>query len=155
MLPPGLGWSVSDLVLAIQVIYKVSHAIRDADGAEKQYASTIAFLDAFARTIERIKEYIASDDDEAVHGSDLAVQMNLIHAEYTKFDNYLKKYEPGLSSLSFARRIAAKTKWAVGELNRRVADLKKAVLSPMLFITPLLAVETLYGLSSMLLLPAR
>ncbi len=144
--PPGLGWSVSDLVLAIKVIYKVSGAIRDADGAEQQYASTAAFLDAFGRTIERIKEYIESDQDDAFHGPDLVVQMNLVHAEYMKFDAYLKTYEPGLSSVSFARRVAAKTKWAVRELNQRVAELKKAVLSPMMFITPLLALETLYDI---------
>jgi hypothetical protein len=137
MLPPGLRWSLSDIVLAIQVIHKVSHAIRNADRADQQYSASIAFLDAFARTIERIKKYIESDKD-------LMVQMTLILTEYTKFDDYLKKCESGLSSMSFVKRITAQTRLALEEVNQKVTDLKKAVLSPMMFITPLLAVETLY-----------
>jgi hypothetical protein len=145
MLPPGLRWSLSDIVLAIQVIHKVSHAIRNADRADQQYSASIAFLDAFARTIERIKKYIESDKDEIVqHGEDLMVQMTLILTEYTKFDDYLKKCESGLSSMSFVKRITAQTRLALEEVNQKVTDLKKAVLSPMMFITPLLAVETLY-----------
>ena len=72
--------------------------------------------------------------------------MNLILAEYAKFGNYLRKCELGLSSVSFVKRITAQTKWAVKEVNQKVADLKRAVLSPMMLITPLLAVETLYVL---------
>ena len=143
---PGLGWSASDIVLAVKVITKVCIAFRDAGGAQEQYASTAAFLDAFARTLQRINTHaetisLATDGKEL--SADMISQMKLVYVEYVKFDTYLKKVEPGLSSASFASRIVARAKWAMKEINAKVDALKKAVITPMMFVTPLLAVETL------------
>jgi hypothetical protein len=143
---PGLGWSASDVVLAVKVITKVCCAFRDAGGANEQYASTAAFLDAFACTLQRISAYaetasLPTNGQEV--SADLAAQAKLVYLEYSKFDMYLKKVEPGLSSASFASRIVARTKWAIKEISQKVDALKKAVIIPMMFVTPLLAVETL------------
>ena len=149
---PGLGWSASDLVLAVKVIHKVCCAFRNAGGANEQYASTVAFLDAFARTLERVSQYtesISSSKADAGLSDDLTAQMKLIYTEYKTFDNYLRKIEPGLSSASFASRITARAKWAVKEINQKVDGLKKAVISPMMFVAPLLAVEVLRELKEL------
>ncbi|KAL9051731.1 MAG: hypothetical protein Q9162_005833 [Coniocarpon cinnabarinum] len=69
--------------------------------------------------------------------------MDLLLSEYRNFDDYLKRAAPGLSSESFAHRCAARAKWAIKEVNHKVEKLKKAVLTPMMFITPLLTVEIL------------
>lgn len=147
----GVGWSASDIVLAVQVIHKVCTAFRKAGGADEQYVATVAFLDAFARTMQRIQAYIDSSTSPDFQGfsDDLTAQMRLIYTEYVKFDNYLKKVEPGLSSASFASRVAARTKWAIKEINQRVESLKKAVISPMMFVSPLLAVQTLKELQQL------
>ena len=126
---PGLGWSASDIVLAVRVITKVCIAFRDAGGAQEQYASTAAFLDAFARTLQRINAYaetvsLATDGKEL--SADMASQMKLVFAEYIKFDAYLKKVEPGLSSASFASRTVARARWAIKEINAKVDALKKS-----------------------------
>ena len=149
---PGLGWSASDLVLAVKVIHKVCSAFRNAGGANEQYDSTVAFLDAFARTLERISQYIQSisfSKDGTGLSDDLTAQMKLIYTEYKNFDEYLKKVEPGLSSASFASRITARAKWAIKEINQKVEGLKKAVISPMMFVAPLLAVEVLRELKEL------
>ena len=145
-----IGVSISDLALAVKVIHKVCSAFRDANGADQQYAATVTFLDAFARTFERMVEYAgsvtkssSSSGDDVRLSDDLTAQMRLIYAEYVKFDDYLKKVEPGLSSRSITSRVTARAKWAIRELSEKVDGLKKDVIAPMMLVTPLLAVEVL------------
>ncbi len=124
----GLGWSASDVVLAVKVITKVCVAFRDAGGVHDQYAAMVAFLDAFARTLQRINAYaetLSLATDGARLSADMSSQVKLNYTEYLEFDAYLKKVEPGLSSASFTSRIVARAKWAIREINAKVDNLKK------------------------------
>ncbi|OCL12101.1 hypothetical protein AOQ84DRAFT_421174 [Glonium stellatum] len=54
----SFGWSVGDLVAAIEILFKVGKALRDSDGAAATYQEDSLFLESLAATLEKIKQSI-------------------------------------------------------------------------------------------------
>lgn len=145
MVLPYFGWSVGDIAVAITILYKISTAFKEAGGAVDQYSETISFLEVFALTLNRLKEYTLSNA-EAKFSNDIVDQVKIVSAQYTRFEDYLQTYDPTLSSKPTKKRIKAvgkKVKWAIDELREKVNELKAGVSNPLMFIHPLLSLQLL------------
>lgn len=148
MVAPAFGWSAGDLAVSITIIIKISEAFKKAGGASSQFAETTAFLDAFEATLQRIKDY-TNDDANAKYTQSIVEQVKLIDGPYSKFEKYMQDFCPALgetSTQSTVRKAPRKIRWALKELSEvsgEIAKLKKAITDPMLFIGPLLLLQTL------------
>jgi hypothetical protein len=92
MVVPLFGWSAGDVVLSIKLLYRVSKAFRDAEGAQKQYAEVAAWLGSFAGVLDRIRDFITDSPRPACVPGILKILEN-IDLAYAKFENYLTKYQ--------------------------------------------------------------
>jgi hypothetical protein len=51
----SFGWSASDIVAAIQLIHKVTTALKDTGGASSDFQDTATFLDILSSTLQHLK----------------------------------------------------------------------------------------------------
>ena len=148
MVSPLFGWSAGDVVRSIQIITKLCKAFREEGGAASHFAETVAFLDAFLRVLNAIKDFSNSQSDTK-YGAEINAQISLIDGPYTKFEAYLLKFKPSPgaeSSSTSIRKASKKTQWAMHELSEvsgKASQFKKAVKDPLLYIGPLLALQSL------------
>lgn len=145
----AFGWGAGDIANAIKVVYKVSKAFKDAGGAKDQYSEATAFLDAFALTLTRLNEYTSTNPNTKFR-DDIVQQVKLISDHYSKFEEYLKKYDLLLSSTNSgasAKVVGKKVKWAIDEMRDKVDELKKAVSEARLLVDTLLWLQILYVVS--------
>ena len=148
MVVPAFGWSAGDIAVSIKIITKISKAFKDAGGARSQFAETTAFLDAFEATLRRVKDYIYNNAD-AKYTDSIVEQVKLIDGPYSQFEQFTLGFDPALgenSTQSAVRKAPRKIGWALKELSDvsgEVAKLKKAIPDPVVFIGPLLLLQTL------------
>lgn len=148
MVAPALGWSAGEIVTSIKIIIRISKAFKEAGGAVSQFAETTAFLAAFEATLRHIKEY-ADENPNAKYTEAIIEHVKVIDGLYSKFEKYMLDFCPALgeaSTQSSVRKAPKKIKWAVKELSDvsgEVGKLKRAVIDPILFIGPLLLLQSL------------
>ena len=148
MVAPAFRWSGSDIVVSINIIIKISEAFKKSGGASSQFAESTAFLDTFEATLQRIKDY-TNENANAKYTDSITEQVKLIDGPYHKFEKYMLDFCPALgetSTQSTVRKAPRKIRWALKELSEvsgEIAKLKKAITDPMLFIGPLLLLQTL------------
>ena len=149
MFTPLFGWSAGDVVQSIKIIIKIVEAFKETGGAATKFAETTAFLDHFNTTLNRIKEY-ASDNTQAKYSATIVDQIKLIDNPYCTFEKYMLEFEPALGEVPTEgrqKKAKKKIKWAMKELSEvsgKVAELKKAVTEPLVFVGQLLLLQTLY-----------
>ena len=85
----AFGWGAGGFAKAVEFVYKVSKAFKDAGGAKEQYSEAAAFLDSFAMTLSRPNDY-TSTNPAAKLTSDIEKQVELISTHYVKFDKYCR-----------------------------------------------------------------
>ena len=145
MVVPLFGWSAGDIVVSVQILYRIAEAFRDAGGAKDQYAENAAWLDSFAHDLERVRDYI-SENPTAKYSKDVKQQIANIDPKYVEFERYLQKYDAALASTSSVgaiKRTAQKARWAVKQLKGHVDGLKVAVSGPLMSINLLLTLQSL------------
>ncbi|MCJ1455980.1 hypothetical protein MMC28_006337 [Mycoblastus sanguinarius] len=148
MFTPLFGWSAGDVVQSIKIIIKIVEAFKETGGAATKFAETTAFLDHFNTTLNRIKEY-ASDNTQAKYSATIVDQIKLIDNPYCTFEKYMLEFEPALGEVPTEgrqKKAKKKIKWAMKELSEvsgKVAELKKAVTEPLVFVGQLLLLQTL------------
>ena len=143
MVVPLFGWSAGDIVVSIQIIYRIGKAFGEVGGAKEQYAETAAWLDNFARDLERILEHV-TDNPTAKYTENIKQQITDIDRHYVHFEKYVRKQDAALSSTSSidaVKRAFAKVRWAVKELKGHVDSLKTAVSGPLMSINLLLSLQ--------------
>jgi hypothetical protein len=148
MVVPPFGWSAGDVVLPIKLLYRVSKAFRDAEGAQKQYAEVSAWIESFAGVLDWIRDFIADSPRSACVAGILKILEN-IDLAYAKFENYLNKYQVFHESLSSnlahdfdsTRRNARTIIWALREMNGRVDTLKASVTGLLADVNILMLVQ--------------
>lgn len=62
----SFGWSVGDLVGAVQLLRKVVVALKDAGGASDEYGEEVAFLQSLAVTLRHLDALQSSRVDQEV-----------------------------------------------------------------------------------------
>jgi hypothetical protein len=143
MVVPLFGWSAGDLVTSIKILCAVAGAFKDTTGAKSQYTDTATWLESFASDLKHMNEY-TSQNPNARYTASIIEQVARINMHYQKFEQYLQKYDKGLSSNAHANTITAivkKIKWTLKELKGKADSLKLAVTGPILSINLLLALQ--------------
>jgi hypothetical protein len=145
MVVPLFGWSAGDIVISIKILKEIGAAFRSVDGAKFQYAETSLWLESFASSLERVKDYLSANPD-AKYTAQISQQVSTIDNAYALLEKYLQRYDKGLSSSQPANAVVAavkKVKWALKELKGEVEKLKLAVTGPLLKINLLLHLQEL------------
>lgn len=143
MVVPLFGWSAGDIIVSIQIIYRIGEAFREAGGAKEQYAETAEWLDSFAHNLERIGEYVA-DNPTSKYTENIKQQITNIDPHYVLFEKYVRKQDAALSSTSninAVKRAFVKVRWAIKELKGHVDGLKAAISGPLMSINLLLSLQ--------------
>src|SRR2546421_5501885 len=136
MVAPLFGWSAGDIVVSIQIIYRIGKAFGEVGGAKEQYAETATWLDNFAGDLERIVEHV-TDNPTAKYTENIKQQIANIDRHYAHFEKYVRKQDAALSSTSSINAVKqafVKVRWAVKELKGHVDSLKTAVSGPLISI---------------------
>ena len=142
---PLFGWSVGDIVLSIQILFKIAEAFKDFGGAKDQFSETSTWLQSFANDLERVREYDTARAN-AKYTKNISQQVAIIEPRYFEFERYLQKYEPALSSNpteAAPKKAARKVKWALKELKGHVDILKSKVSGPLRSVNLLLELQSL------------
>ncbi|KAH9222220.1 hypothetical protein DL95DRAFT_381026 [Leptodontidium sp. 2 PMI_412] len=90
----SFGWSVGDLIAAIQILVQVGQALKDSGGAADEYCEDSLFLQSLAATLEKLRQNPDSingikEQVEAVHtavkelGTELATKFEKSLAQQT------------------------------------------------------------------------
>jgi transcription-repair coupling factor (superfamily II helicase) len=140
---PLFGWSAGDIVVSIQILYRVGQSFREAGGAKEQYAETAEWLESFANDLECVRDYI-NENQTAKYTEHIKQQIVNIDRHYLDFEKHLQKYDAGLSSkstINAVKRAFSKARWAVKELKGCVNGLKAAVSAPILSINMLFSFQ--------------
>jgi hypothetical protein len=150
MVVPPFGWSAGDVILSIQVLYRVSKAFKNAKGAQEQYAGVAVWLDSFAHDLDRVREFLVNHSDSTcVPG--IKKKLEVINPAYARFEKYLERYQALDMTLSSnpahhssqAKRNAKTVVWALKEMNGHVENLKQSVVGPLAEMNTLLLVQIL------------
>jgi hypothetical protein len=111
----GFGFSASDCVRALELIYEVGKALRNSRGAAHEYQQVIMELEGLGKTLKHLESLQPSasnaDRVNARHGMAFACQLPL-----QEFLSKLRAYEASLgpfSQQSAIRGAGAKMKWAI------------------------------------------
>jgi hypothetical protein len=142
MVLPAFGWSTGDLLETIKIIYELSKGFREIGGAEDQFQLSSAWLECFGHDLTRVKEFI-EQNPEASCNPGLQEKLLLIRSSYTKFTEYINKYNMFLpapatphhqhwkSGMRALKKASQTMKWAWKELDNRVEELRQLVSIPL------------------------
>jgi hypothetical protein len=144
MLPPAFGFSVGDFVTTIQLIVKISKALRDASDAPTEFTYLLQDLQHLNVVLEQLQALPPSSAHNvnhfnAIRGMALSVQIPLQNF-VTKMEKYKAAMEMKAAGYRW-RGARHKVKWAVG-MQEEVSKLRAAVTMKIVTISVLLAMPT-------------
>ncbi|KAK5131755.1 hypothetical protein LTR08_000586 [Meristemomyces frigidus] len=140
-----------DIATAIKIIYCISRALDQANGAKKHYAVSCGFLQQLLPILRRIEAQVTNPDEEQTR-QDYSLQCAAINVAYEKFDNYLAKKYHGLSAKepSTASRLLVSVKWALDEMHEKVQKLKDNMSDALQPYQTLMMQDVMAGVSILL-----
>lgn len=59
----SFGWSAGDIAFALQILYKVGSALKEAGGASSAYEETTIFLDSLQKMLEHMRIFSSTTFD--------------------------------------------------------------------------------------------
>ncbi|KAG4439656.1 hypothetical protein IFR05_004853 [Cadophora sp. M221] len=141
----SFGWSVGDLIAAINLLTKIGGALREAGGASSEYQDATSFLSTLQITLENLKSLDTISID--VHKVDnLRQQCEHIQVPLATFlDNVNRRYEASLGSLSQCSRLLCaprKIQWAL-YTSKKIRHLQERIAVPMAAVNMLLGLQTI------------
>ncbi|KAL5320495.1 hypothetical protein ACEPPN_011301 [Leptodophora sp. 'Broadleaf-Isolate-01'] len=141
----SFGWSVGDLIAAINLLTKIGGALRDADGASFEYRDATNFLNTLRITLENLKSLDTIPID--THKADnLRQQCEHIRVPLGAFlDGVNRRYEASLGSSSQRSRLLSaprKIQWAL-YTSKKIKQLQERVAIPMAAVNMLLGLQTI------------
>ncbi|KAI7460128.1 hypothetical protein KC357_g9054 [Hortaea werneckii] len=122
------GYSVGDVVYAIQILYVIIQAFDEHKGAKKKYALSSGFLRQLVPVLQRLEDQIPQVGSEE-RRQELLVNAQTINDAYGVFYDYLRNKYCGLSpdEPSKFKQILATMRWSLDELHDKVQKLKSDV----------------------------
>lgn len=143
----SFGWSVGDLIAAINLLTKIGGALRDADGASFEYRDATNFLNTLRITLENLKSLDTIPID--THKADnLRQQCEHIRVPLGAFlDGVNRRYEASLGSSSQRSRLLSaprKIQWAL-YTSKKIKQLQERVAIPMAAVNMLLGLQTMWA----------
>ncbi|KAL8868119.1 MAG: hypothetical protein Q9174_005202, partial [Haloplaca sp. 1 TL-2023] len=137
------GWSVGDIAIAIRVIVKVAEAFYHAKDIDKRYAMSRSFLRGLIPVLERIRQCVERQENDA-HREEIMAQGLIIYDAYQAFAAHLDKRSllaDGQEKGSRFRVARQRFLSALDEMQGKVEKLQARVVNAMAFIGPILAFE--------------
>ena len=141
MVAPAFGFSVGDFVSVIQLVGKVSKALKDTGGAEDDFKLLYQELSQLQIVLEQLRDLppsasVSQNHFNAVRGMALAVQIPL-QEFLDKIEKFKIAFESPKSHFSELRKAGRKAQWAVWmqeEVNkiRSVVTMKIVTISVLL-----------------------
>lgn len=140
----SFGWSASDIVLALRVLYKVRCALKEAGGASSTFQEASGFLDGLQKTMDHLRMFTSTTLTEA-RLVELRAQVTLVKAPVEKFIEDVKKFEPALGAASSRGKLLSgprKVQWAF-QMPGKIKKLQDSVMVPMMNLSLLLNLNIL------------
>ncbi|KAL9117662.1 MAG: hypothetical protein Q9187_005799 [Circinaria calcarea] len=147
---PAFGFSVGDFISAINLIRKISKALKEAGGASAEYQDAVIELKGLKHALQHLETLECTEDNishvNAIRGMALACQLPL-----RDFMKKLERYESSLgpwTDRTAFRNAGRKARWAVS-FGQEVEKLRALVAAKLININLLLATHSLQTVSSM------
>ncbi|KAL6713499.1 hypothetical protein ACLMJK_008964 [Lecanora helva] len=147
---PAFGFSVGDFISTINLIRRISRALKESGGASSDYQDVVIELKGLKHALQHLEALEPTEDNlshvNAIRGMALACQLPL-----RDFMEKLGKYESTLGPWSPQapfRSASRKARWAIG-FDNEVKKLRALVTAKQMSINLLLATQTSEAVSSM------
>lgn len=153
MVTPAFGWSAGDIVNSIYLIIKICEAFKEAGGATSRYEDNAVFLEGFRATLTKLDSHIRLNPNPE-YAAEISQHLKLIDAPYCRFEKFMLKFQPALSSTSTygrVRKVPKKIQWALTELSTassKVTELKREVCDPLTLLENVLQLQSMYVFGS-------
>lgn len=147
---PAFGFSVGDFINTINLIRKITKALKDTGGASSQYQDAVVELEGLKHILQHLEALKPTEDNlghvNAIRGMALACKIHL-QEFMTKLETYEESLGPWAQRSSL-NNFGRKTKWAVS-FGKEVERLRAIVAAKQISINLLLATHCSQTLSSM------
>ncbi|KAI4218626.1 MAG: hypothetical protein LQ349_008637, partial [Xanthoria aureola] len=147
---PAFGFSVGDFISTINLIRKISKALKETGGASSEYQDAVLELNGLKHVLQHVEALEPTEDNlghvNAIRGMALACRPPL-----QEFLKELDKYEGSLGPWprrSSVRDFGRKARWAVS-FGKEVDKLRAIVVAKQISINLLLATHSSQTLSSL------
>ena len=141
----SFGWSAGDIALAIQLLYKVGTALKEAGGASSAYQEATSFLDSLEATLEHLR-LLSSTTIDAAKAVEIRSQVSQLRRPVTRFLEDVKKYEASLAAASSRGKIASaprRIQFAL-EVPGKLKKLQDEITVPMLTLSMFISFNLLH-----------
>ncbi|KAF4625253.1 hypothetical protein G7Y89_g12917 [Cudoniella acicularis] len=129
----SFGWSVGDVVAALQLLLKIGHALKDSGGASSDFQDAYSFLQTLSRTLQHMNALQYTLLDEAV-AEELREQCNHIRAPLEAFlEDVRSQFENSLGANSTRHAVLTaprKIQWAIST-SKKLKKLQERVAIPL------------------------
>jgi hypothetical protein len=140
----SFGWSAGDIAFALQILYKVGSALKEAGGASSSYQDASSFLESLQQTLEHLRVF-SSTNLESSSGVELRKQVSQVRVQVTRFVEDIQKYEPALAARSSRGKLLSgprKIQWAL-QMPAKLKKLQDQMTAPLMTLSLLLGLNVL------------
>jgi hypothetical protein len=141
----SFGWSASDIVAALQLLYKVTTALKDTGGASSDYQDTTSFLDILSSTLQHLKTLQTAPLDPEL-AKNLEQLCEQVGEPISTFCEYIRSsFERDLGADSTRPRFLAtgyKIQWALST-SKKAKALRERIGGTVIAISVLLGQQVL------------
>lgn len=142
---PAFGFSVSDFIGAIQLIAKVSQALRDSGGASAEYQAVLSDLKALELILRQLQS-LESASDSVSHVNAVRCQAQVSQQTLLDFLERISKFQSGLASDAARkayRGVGRKVQWTL-LYSKEVEKLRRVVATQLVSLKLLLDTMNMY-----------
>ncbi|MCJ1456069.1 hypothetical protein MMC28_006426 [Mycoblastus sanguinarius] len=146
---PAFGFSIGDIISAINLIRKISKALKETGGASSAYQDAIIELEGLKHALQQLEAFEPTEDNishvNAIRGMALACKLPL-----QDFMTKLEKYESSLGAWAYRNprsTIGRKARWAVS-FGQEVEKFRALVAAKQISINLLLTMHCSQTFSS-------
>jgi len=140
----SFGWSAGDIAFALNVLYKVGSALKEAGGASSAYQDASSFLESLQQTLEHLRVF-SSTTLQSSNGAELRRQVSQVRVPVTRFVEDVQKYEPALAAHSSRGKLLSgprKIQWAL-QMPGKLKKLQDQITAPLMTLSLLLGLNVL------------
>jgi hypothetical protein len=144
MFPPTFGFSVGDFATTIQLIVKISKALRDASDAPTEFTYLLQDLQHLIVVLEQLQSLPPSSAHNVNHFNAIRGMALCVQVPLQNFVTKMEKHKAAMEMKASGSRLRGaryKVKWAVG-IQEEVSKLRAAVTMKIATISVLLAMPT-------------
>jgi hypothetical protein len=139
----SFGWAAGDIASALNLLFKVGKAVKEACEDSTQYEEIHSFLKTLQTTLQHIQAF----DSAFIRSSrleELCEQCRLLRLPITTFLSYVEKFEPSLAAGNKKHRFLSapsRIRWAL-EMPGKIKQLQERIQAPMLNVGLIMGFHT-------------